>query len=170
METIVISSDRIKIMLTEKDMEAYHLNAEELSSGEGITGKLLRRILRDAQGTVDFDSAKGRLHVQIYSSDKGCEMFVTRLEGNDDEEKAQTFRFESLADAAMLCRRMSSDGHDASITVYHLGGTVFASFGIDAPAYACDYGSAVCENDLAYIREYRDDFVMTSVTELSSLT
>ena len=155
MEAILISPDRIKIMLSEQDMEKYCLKGADISSDDAVTGMVLKKILNDVGRTVGFEGSSGRLHVQIYQSKGGCEMFVTRLPDlNGEDGFACALRFDRVLDAAMLCRRLMYSGFDTEISVYDLDGGIFVLFENEPPMYACDYGSICRAEKLSYIREY----------------
>ena len=162
MEAILISSDRIKIMLSENDMKNYSIKTDDVKSGDGINGKVLRRILRDLPSEIPFEGANSQLHVQVYMLENGCEMFVTRL---GEREKVDCFAIclENSADLRMLCKRMKKSGENCPVRVYTVSDRVVAAFERALPLYACDYGSFIESEDMLYVREYGEKVKKTSV-------
>lgn len=80
MELILISSSKLKIMLSDADMEKYDLKAETVDYDNTATRRAFWSILDDAKNETGFDAASDRLFIQMYpSKDGGCEMFVTKL-------------------------------------------------------------------------------------------
>ena len=80
MELILISSSKLKIMLSDADMEKYDLTAETVDYDNTATRRAFWSILDDAKNETGFDAASDRLFIQMYpSKDGGCEMFVTKL-------------------------------------------------------------------------------------------
>ena len=57
MELIVISENKLKIMLTEPDMHKYELLPEKGDPSNLHTREVLRRIFEDAHSSVGFDAA-----------------------------------------------------------------------------------------------------------------
>lgn len=81
MELIVISRSKLKIMLTEPDMQHYHLEATHMNCTDAHTREAFRHIFDDARDEIGFDTEGKRLFVQLYTSKGGgCEIFVTKLE------------------------------------------------------------------------------------------
>lgn len=80
MELILISSSKLKIMLSDADMEKYDLTAQTVDYDNTATRRAFWSILDDAKNETGFDAASDRLFIQMYpSKDGGCEMFVTKL-------------------------------------------------------------------------------------------
>lgn len=88
MELIVISESKIKIMLTEPDMQYYRLNASNMNCADVCTQAAFRHIFEDAHREVGFDTEGKRLFIQLYTSiEGGCEIFVTKLDKNTQSEE-----------------------------------------------------------------------------------
>ena len=85
MEWIVINPSKLKIMLTEPDMQRYDLQPDQLDSIDEHARLTFRQIFEDARVHTGFDTAGERLFVQLYTSrGGGCEIFVTKLGLGDD--------------------------------------------------------------------------------------
>ncbi len=81
MELIVISKSKLKIMLTEPDMQHYQLKASCINCADAHTHEAFRHIIDDARGESGFDTEGKRLFIQLYTSKEGgCEIFVTKLD------------------------------------------------------------------------------------------
>ena len=88
MELIVISESKIKIMLTEPDMQYYRLNASNMNCADVCTQAAFRHIFEDAHREVGFDTEGKRLFIQLYTSiEGGCEIFVTKLDKHTQSEE-----------------------------------------------------------------------------------
>lgn len=144
MELIVISADKLKIMLSDTDMKKYEIDADSLEYDTAETRRAFRHILADAKVKTGFDVGKDRILVQMYPCRRGgCEMFVTKL----DEQEMCTgrraergfgaakprllpagmaglptlaFSFDSLGDLIACCRRLSRAGWRGTSTAFRI--------------------------------------------------
>lgn len=88
MELIVISENKLKVMLTADDMRHYNLNCDTIDSDNAPARRAFRSILDDARAQTGFDAGKDKIFVQLYPGKSGgCEMFVTKLNTLKPEEK-----------------------------------------------------------------------------------
>lgn len=79
METILITKDKIKIMLSDEEMSLYNIDCE-LSKSRVNADAVIWKILDDVSAVSGFDTTTGSFYVQMYPSKSGgCELFVTRL-------------------------------------------------------------------------------------------
>ncbi len=175
METIRISNDRLKIMLSPEDMARYQLDRSSLDYDSEQTRKILRRILEEVGRDVDFDAVPGRLYLQIYESRAGgCEMFVTRLDQEIVEEEPtgqQYFRFPDLNTLFMLCRRLHDCPFDKKTTLLYGENRWYLGFPDgDSPFVIYDYGTLLDEAGVTYIAEYTTTLLQDhAVEQLSSM-
>ena len=80
MELLLISDSRLKVTLSQEDMEKYSLSAEMMDYDNTETRRAFWSILDEAKHRTGFDAAADRVFVQVYPSRcGGCEMFVTKL-------------------------------------------------------------------------------------------
>lgn len=117
MELILISDDKLKVILSEADMEAYMLTCDTIDYDNTETRRAFWSILDEAKHQTGFDAAAGRVLIQVYPMRRGgCEMYVTRLCGRKDdeevactvsgtaqEEKTALFRFDTLHELTEAC-------------------------------------------------------------------
>ncbi len=129
MDLILISEEKLKIILTEDDMKKFKIKIESLDYDNVTTKKVFWEILDEAKNKAGFNADKSKLYVQVFpSQDGGCEMFVTKFSGtlqpNRTAYKAKQYRqsntkttqiengiylllgFEELC---KLCRRMAKE-------------------------------------------------------------
>ncbi len=80
MELILISSSKLKIMLSGADMEKYELDADSAECDNDATRRAFRSILDDVKSKTGFGTEGERIFIQLYPSrDGGCELFVTKM-------------------------------------------------------------------------------------------
>lgn len=80
MELILISSSKLKIMLTDEDMIKYALDAKTADYDNTATRRAFWSILDDVKNQTGFNAAGDRVFIQLYpSKEGGCEMFVTKM-------------------------------------------------------------------------------------------
>jgi negative regulator of genetic competence, sporulation and motility len=182
MELIVIGENRLKIMLTEEDVDHYRLGESRTAELTPHTREILRRIFADARERIGFDTEGKRLFVQLYASKGGgCEIFVTKLgEAGEDTllraladcgdrsgggaVRALWLRLETLEDVTALCRRLGAAGFAGESRLYiggeqeegwYLSLTVRESPWEEAPyPFLWEYGEEVVGNPELYLSEY----------------
>ena len=80
MEFILINENKMKVMLSEEDLEEFEVEAEELDYANTDTKRMFWDILSRAKHSTGFDTDGQRVLVQLYPSRHGgCEMFVTKI-------------------------------------------------------------------------------------------
>ena len=80
MEFILINDNKIKVMLTEEDLQEFEIEADELDYSNTDTKKMFWDVLSRAKRLTGFDTDGQRVLVQLYPSRHGgCEMFVTKI-------------------------------------------------------------------------------------------
>lgn len=79
MEFLVISNNKLKIKMSKKEMKRYSLDVPEEKYSTPELRASLWRVLDLARAECGFSVEGERLLVQLYSSDGGCEVFVTKL-------------------------------------------------------------------------------------------
>lgn len=114
MELLVISPEKIKIMLTAHDMEKYNLNAEDMDYNMSKTREAIKQILEIAKTRTGFCLEGERMFIQAFPCRTGgCELYISKL-GNSgltslpqnlsaDKNTTITVLFDELTDLAALC-------------------------------------------------------------------
>ena len=144
MEIIMISENKLKVMLTAEDLRDFELSSDTLDYSNTETKRMFWDILDRAKHTSGFNTDGRRVLVQIYPSRcGGCEMFVTRLgflcgAARESEESADSepiisqlppkekkreatvtvFAFESIGSLISVCKRLSLIGYDGESEAY----------------------------------------------------
>ncbi len=77
MELIVISESKVKIMLTPADMRRYCVSPR---AGAPAPGPGLRHLLADLRDECGLELCEDRLLAELYTSEVGCELYLTRLD------------------------------------------------------------------------------------------
>lgn len=86
MELIVISSSKLKIMLSADDMSKYALGAE-IDYADRKTRQAFRSILDEAREKTGFDTESEKIYIQLYPSRKGgCEVYVTKIDDESEQD------------------------------------------------------------------------------------
>lgn len=146
MEIIVISDNKLKIMLSKEDLKQFELSADQLDYSNTETKRMFWDILSKIKHQTGFDTDGQRVLVQLYPSKEGeCEMFVTKMgitspinsETNacentktrsmlltnikTDQRKNITlsvFSFEKNEELLNVCRRLDSIGYTGESSLY----------------------------------------------------
>lgn len=96
MDLILISDEKLKIILSEEDLKEFNIDIETLDYSNVSTKRVFWDILDKAKETAGFDADKSKLYVQVFpSSDGGCEMFVTKFSQSSykkNSHSAKTYR------------------------------------------------------------------------------
>ncbi len=158
MELILISSSKLKIMLSPDDMREHRLCCDSVDYGNTETRRAFWSILDEAKQQTGFDAASSRVYIQLYPSRSGgCELYVTKLLQKADERRTEkppdgrelTFRFEGVSPLLCVCRRLSLTGFDCSASAY---------FDEEQRAWLCIFGVDDSELDrLAFISEFGEE-------------
>ena len=146
MEIIVISDNKLKIMLCEEDLKQFELRADQLDYSNTETKRMFWDILSKVKHQTGFDTDGQRVLVQLYpSKEGGCEMFVTKMgvmchcgSEKDNSECASrspqllgsnqtaqiknitfnVFSFEKNEELLNVCRRLDSIGYTGESALY----------------------------------------------------
>ncbi len=195
MELIVISDDKLKIMLSEEDMQRYHISGDEFDYSKLSTRTILKSILTDAKNLTGFDTEGERFFVQLFTSAHGgCELFITKGEQDDyttdtpSEKKPPSprrtyqslYSFDSFYNLISSCRRLMPFGEDIDSTAYSdISGRYFLSLKhanlspytrLDKFTFLLEYGKREnAESFERYIQEYGNWICKDAVSILGLL-
>ena len=117
MELILISDSKLKIMLSESDLESYSLTSERLDYENVDTREAFKCILDEAKVKTGFDTECGRLFIKVFpSKNGGCEVYVTKGAVEKEktaQKKAQNikkeycvFRLDDIDRACLACNSL----------------------------------------------------------------
>ena len=140
MNIILISDDRLKVVLTDRDLSGYGIRIEDIDYGNTETKRVFWTILDKAKNETGFDAALSRIFIQIYPDSRGgCEMYVSRI-GNKRSSRSRTdgvrcaiggesdgeaveyvYRFEGLDDLISACRMLNGGGFQGLASAYSAG-------------------------------------------------
>ena len=82
----MISSSKLKIMLSADDMQKYALD-HDVNYADLKTRKAFKSILEEAKQKTGFDAENEKIFIQLYPSKKGgCELYITKICEEADEE------------------------------------------------------------------------------------
>ncbi|MBE6546873.1 MAG: adaptor protein MecA [Ruminococcaceae bacterium] len=143
MELILVNESKLKVMLTEEDLEDFALKAEELDYSNTETKRLFWDILSRAKHSVGFNTDGMRVLVQLFPSRAGgCEMYITKLgigcteqrESGDSEQPQLhykpshrtdagtvgpgAFGFDRMGRMLTVCHRLRSIGYGGKSAAY----------------------------------------------------
>ncbi len=136
MELILISSSKLKVMLSQDDMSALSLTCEKLDYDNTETRRAFWQIFDEAKHKTGFDAASERIYVQVYpSKNGGCEMYVTKLSSEEGSSKSSgvsikvkkrvqsainrnLYCFETIDDLLCVCRQLDMLGYAEESSAY----------------------------------------------------
>ena len=170
MELIVISENKLKVMLTADDMRHYNLDCDTIDTKGAPARQAFRSILDDARAQTGFDTGKDKIFVQLYPGKSGgCEMFVTRLGTVRSEEKSPqadrgkkepsvkeyAYVFPALANLLMASQRLRGNFNgSARAFADREKREFFLVLSEDAPVLTEYEGQRCKARDIPYILEY----------------
>ena len=141
MDFTLINESKLKIFLSEGDLDEFELSADMLDYSTTETKRMFWDVLSRAKKSTGFDTDGYRVLVQLYpSKDGGCEMFVTKIVTSEEhnekitaeitssqkEKKKRTtakkqyttFSFSSLKDVSNACRALIRVGYNGHSLAY----------------------------------------------------
>lgn len=121
MEIIRIGENKLKLILTDEDLEKHHLKFETLNYDNTETRRILWQILDEAKQKTGFDAAAEKTLVQAYPGRKsGCEIYVTRLNARTSSVRGRhsVFRFEDASELFTVCYELSRRGRHYEAALY----------------------------------------------------
>lgn len=133
MELIMITDEKLKIILTNDDMTEMNISPKELDYSKVSTKHILWNLLDKAQKETGFNADKSKLYVQVFPSrDGGCEMFVTKYSDNEktdiemplktkltEDVGCDKFIVLTFDDLLKLCNRMITEKLKLNTSLYY---------------------------------------------------
>ena len=133
MEFLIISENKMKIMLSSEEVVQYGIEAEKSDYRDPAVRKAFWKILDRARDECGFKVTGDKLLIQYYPSKSGSEIFVTKLgklslgversiSGADSiamlSSRNMIYRFENFEDLSRLAREINRLASDAAADVY----------------------------------------------------
>lgn len=128
MEVIRISDSKLKVMLSEEDMERFDLCRDELDYDNTETRRALWEILDEAKKETGFDAAKERVLIQMFRGKRGgCELFVTKVSAvSENAEKVlrktrtNAYLFSDIETLFLMCEKLYALDYREKSEIYRM--------------------------------------------------
>ena len=179
MEFLIISENKMKIMLTADEMKRYGIESEKSDYNDPRIRKAFWQILGIAHDECGFESRGAKILLQYYPSDFGAEIFVTRLgrlppgmeKSISDTEsvtmlssKNMIYRLENTDDIKRLYAIIKANEADASCEVYFSDDGYYYlffeercdNFSLSPYAIAAEFGDEIPQALTSYITEHSE--------------
>ena len=169
-EFILINDDRLKIILSKRDLEEFDITADSLDYSNVETKRMFWDILGRAKRSVGFSCDGERVMVRLYASrDGGCEMFISKLgieeeycaageilsdrreSGIEFSKKKVAYSFEDLEWLLSVCRRLAGSGYSKDSSAYYDTDGLYYLF-----LESSDTSEYFKFDELTFINEYGD--------------
>ena len=122
MELILISESKLKIMLSQRDMEKYELSLSDIDSENRACKRAFGKLLEEAKARTGFCATQKNLYIQIFPGRSGgCEIFITKtntLNGNC-KEGLLIFTFSSTDDVIRACKTLLKRGYSGKSSLFY---------------------------------------------------
>lgn len=138
-----LSFSKIKITLTNDEISLYDMDFEELCYDQDLALDFLNMLITD-EG-IDFLKGDCKLKIEMQKN-KNFVFIITKLDSSY-QKQSLVYKFNSIADAVMGCKRISMYFNGAS-SLYKYEGNYYISIkGVndyvsqDCEVLMCDYGT-----------------------------
>ena len=92
MDIVLLNENKLKIILTNEDMEAFDITCEEMDADNTGTRRILWHLLDKAKHLTGFDAASDKIVVKAHPDKTGgCLMYITKGEVTASPQPAQTY-------------------------------------------------------------------------------
>lgn len=133
MEFLIISENKMKIMLAPEEVMYYGIESERTDYRDPLVRKAFWKILDRARAECGFKVTGEKLLIQYYPSKHGAEIFVTKLgkisatvqrsiSETDSvamlSSRNMIYRFDSFDELFRLCREINKNSSDYTSDVY----------------------------------------------------
>ncbi len=79
MEFLVVSSSKLKIMMSFEDMKRFEIDGDNIDYDDPKVRRSFWKILDEARDKCGFQTSGDKILIQFYPSKEGSEIFVTKL-------------------------------------------------------------------------------------------
>ena len=179
MEFLLISENKMKIMLSSEEMKRYGIERESSDYKDPHIRKSFWQILDRARAECGFESRGEKIILQYYPSNNGAEIFVTKLgrisvgieksiSASDSvtmlSSKNMIYRIENEDDLRRLCGILCRSAEDGFSEIYLSEDGCFYIFLEDRSDSAAlspysvvsEFGEEIPRTLTAYIREHSE--------------
>ncbi len=179
MEYLIISENKLKIMLSAEEVASYGIESEIADYRDPEIRRSFWRILDRARDECGFKVTGEKLLIQYYPSRSGAEIFVTKLGkissgmerslcGSDSiamlTSKNMIYRFDSIDSLHRLCREIVRSCEDAKGDVYFSEDGCYYLFFEERSDYRAlspfsvisEFGEEIPQNISSYIKEHSE--------------
>lgn len=137
MELILISENKLKVMLSSAEMEEYELSVSTFDAEKDRLRDSVKKVMSKIKDTVGFDATEEHAYIQLYPCRKGgCELYITKccdeIYPADHEKLSQCelnvtdtciardtmYSFDNLEALLSLCRALSIDADKREADLY----------------------------------------------------
>lgn len=125
MEIIKINCAKVKISLSNVDMENLHINCDMLDCSNKSGRQAFNKILDETKEKTGFSTDGKRIFVQLFpSKDGGCDIFITKLnETNENncvvsKKKIYCYSFENINELIGFCRTVKNQNYEDLSPLY----------------------------------------------------
>lgn len=185
MEIIRIGENKLKLILSNEDLEKHHLKLESLDYDNTQTRRVLWQILDEAKQKTGFDAAAERTLVQAYPGRKsGCEIYITRLSASSPSlrGKHSIFRFYDPSMLFSVCDTLKKSARKYEGALYRddrdfyylclkepLLGSIQKEEALSPLSFVEEYAQRIKSTDFfAYIKEHGTCLIESDAIETLS--
>jgi negative regulator of genetic competence, sporulation and motility len=177
MEYLIISENKLKIMLSAEEVGAYAIESEVADYKDPEVRRAFWRILDRARDECGFKVTGEKLLIQYYPSKSGAEIFVTKLGkistgverslcGSDSiamlASKNMIYRFDSVDSLNRLCKEILRTSEEVRGDVYFSEDGCYYLFFEERGDYfslspfsvISEFGEEIPQNISSYIKEH----------------
>ena len=136
MEMLMISDEKLKIVLSAEDLEDFGLGAEEPDYSKTETKRMIWDLLGRAKKKFGFTTEGHRMLIQLFPCRQGgCEIFICRMNRSEEAEELRVessskkteslsarrgaYAFDALDSLLRVCRRLSEIGFSGESRAYY---------------------------------------------------
>ena len=180
MEIIKISCEKVKISLSNDDMEHLQISCDMLDGSDKRSRQAFNKILDEAKDKCGFTTNGRRIFVQLFpSKDGGCDIFITGMNENTEkkystskQKRISCYRFDSLSELISFCRaiRMLNYAEASQLYIKEDPKCYYVCLQRDFPFAEEFFGRKCAANADAYIKEHYKLITEDAVNNLSGLT